>query len=134
MTTLVLMIGFPTPSANLWAGRSRWAYTVHQRRWLRYVHEAYCEARAAQGRGLVWPKPPRAKVRVTIERLTPRENGLDYDNFVAGCKPVLDALAHVQLIDDDKAAAVTAVYQQPKNPIRYPRMWTQLTLERLEDA
>lgn len=129
MTRVVLMVGFPTPSANLWAGRSHWAYKVHQRRWLRYIHEAYCEARAQHG-AHVWPKPPNAPVRVTIERFTPRENSLDYDNFVAGCKPVLDALAHTQLIDDDKAAAVTALYQQPKNPIRYPRMWTQLTLER----
>ena len=132
MTTLVLGIGFPTPSANLWAGRSHWAYKVHQRRWLRYVHEAYCEARAQHG-ALVWPKPPKAKVRVTIERFTARENALDFDNLVGGCKVALDALREVQLIDDDKMAAIEAVYLQPKNPIRYPTMWTQLTLERLED-
>lgn len=131
MTKLELRIGFPTPSANLWAGRSHWAYKTHQQRWRRYLEEAYLDARAEHGANC-WPKPPRAKVRVTVERFTPRENALDVDNGIAGLKPVLDSLTRCELIDGDHADGIELVFAQPKNPVRYPRMWTAITLEKLE--
>jgi len=92
------------------------------------------QARADAGRGpALWRCPPRCRVRVTIERFARTENALDADNLVGGCKPVLDALRTLDLVDDDKHAAIELVTRQPKSPYQRPALWTQITLERLDD-
>lgn len=133
MLKLELKIAAATPSANAWAGRSRWSYREYQRRWLRLISDSYFEARTEFGANC-WPKPPRQKVRVTVERFTPRENALDFDNFVGGAKVCLDSLVKTQLVDNDTPAAIEVVYRQPRNPVAFPRYWTRVTLERDVEA
>lgn len=135
MRRLVLRIPWPTPSLNDPGVRQRWAYKTTKARWLRRVADAWFEAKAAAGRGpVIWVKPPRCRVRVTIERFGRMENALDLDNLMGGYKCVLDALRALQLIDEDRHAAIDLVARQPKNPYRLPAMWTQITLERLEQG
>jgi hypothetical protein len=131
---LVLQIPWPTPSLNDLANvRSRWAYKTTRARWERRVSDAWLEAKVAAGRGpVLWQKPPRCRVRVTIERFARTEHALDADNLVGGCKPVLDALRRLELIDEDRHAAIELVARQAKSPYRFPAMWTQITLERLD--
>ena len=131
---LVLRIEWPTPSLNELANRrSRFAYRVQRARWLKRVSDAYLDEKAAHGhRRAFWPKPPQCRVRVTVERFGRTEHALDHDNFLGGLKPVLDALRTLELVDNDTHAAIELVALQPKNPHRYPRMWTQITLERLD--
>lgn len=134
MGPLVLRIPCATPSLNVIANkRSRWAYRTMRTQWMRRVSDAYLEVKHARGRGpAVWHKPPRCRVRVTVERFTRQANALDRDNFIGGLKPVLDALRYLELIDEDRDQALELVATQPKNPHRTPVAWTQLTLERLE--
>ena len=134
MGPLVLKIAAATPSLNdLTNVQSTFAYRTTRARWLKHVGDAWVEAKAAAGRGpVLWLKPPRCRVRVTIERFTRLEHALDADNLTGGCKPVLDALRTLALIDDDRHAAIELVTRQAKNPYRWPARWTQITLERLE--
>ena len=68
--------------------------------------------------------PPISKARVHIIRRSPKK--LDHDNFVGGCKPLLDCLRKVSrsnpsglgLIDDDNPDALTVTYQQEPSTIR----------------
>jgi hypothetical protein len=132
---LVLQIPWPTPSLNDLANvRSRWAYKTTRARWERRVSDAWFDAKVAAGRSVIWVKPPRCRVRVTIERFARTAHALDADNLVGGCKPVLDALRKLELIDEDRHAAIELVTRQQKSPYRYPAMWTQITLERLDDV
>lgn len=136
MTSLVLRIPYATPSLNEIANRrTRWAYRTAKTRWMRRLSDAYLAQRAALGRGRreIWCKPPRCRVRVTVERYGRSENALDRDNFVGGLKPVLDALRLLEFVDDDRDQAIELVATQPKNPHRTPLMWTEIRLERLDD-
>lgn len=134
MEKLVLRIPWATPSLNeIVNRRNRWAYRLTKTRWMRRIADAYCEEKAARGRGPeIWLKPPKCRVRVTVERFTRQENALDADNLLGGLKPILDALRLQSLIDEDRAAAIELIARQPKNPHATPPMWTQITLERLE--
>lgn len=134
MTKLVLRIPWATPSLNEVANRrSRFAYRATRARWMKRVSDAWLDAKAEWGRGrAVWPRPPHGRVRVTVERFGRTEHALDADNMMGGLKPVLDALRALQLVDDDRHAAIDLVALQPRNPYRSPLMWTQITLERLE--
>lgn len=133
--TLVLRIPWATPSLNELANRrSRFAYKAQRTRWLRRINEAFLEAKAARGhsRVSIWEKPPKCRVRVTVERFGRMEHALDGDNFTGGLKPVLDALRKLELIDNDTHQAIDLQGRQPKNPHRAPTMWTRITLERLD--
>lgn len=56
---------------------------------------------------------------VQIERYSARE--LDHDNFVGGCKPLVDALSRAGLIWDDSQKYVTVEYGQRKATARTAR-------------
>lgn len=130
---LELRIPYATPSLNaLTNRRSRFAYKTTRLRWERYVAEAWFEAKARHGRGpTLWLKPPRCRVRVTVERHGRQENALDHDNFLGGLKPLLDALRRFELIDNDRHAAIELVAHQPRT-LTPPMMRTRILLERLE--
>lgn len=130
---LVLLLEGATPSLNeIVNKRTRWAYRRHRARWLKRLSDAWLQARIAAGRGPEpWLRPPKALVRVTVERLTARENPLDDDNLIGGLKPLLDGLRKLHFIDDDNPRAITIVASQPKREGPGANM-TRLTLERLE--
>lgn len=130
---LVLLLEGATPSLNELANkRTRWAYRRNRARWLKRLSDAWFTARAAAGRGPEpWLRPPKGTVRVTVERLTARENPLDYDNLIGGLKPLLDGMRKLQFIDDDNPRAIELVARQPKREGPGANM-TRLTLERLE--
>lgn len=132
----MLRIPHPTPSANeLVNRRSRFAYKVTRARWQRRVSDAWFEAKEQRGRGpALWLRPPKCRVRVTVERFGRTENALDVDNMLGGLKPVLDALRKLELLDDDDAGALDLVATQPQHPGGTPLMWTRITLERLDGA
>lgn len=122
---LVLEVDGAVPkSLNAFMGRSRWAWRGEKARWVRRLRDAWL---AATIRGAArWPTPPRRPVRVTIERITARENALDPDNAIGSAKPALDALRHLQLLADDTAAALSLTVRQPKQP---KTRRTRITLE-----
>lgn len=147
---LVLLIDRPTPSNNELINRvrGRLHYRIIRKQWLTWVGDAYLVARAEAGRREIWPRPPRRRIRVTFERFTRTYDALDRENMAGGCKPALDALVKLQLIDDDHSRPVSTrrrkpgaaparhgiepVFLQPKNPHTHPRAWTRITLEAIE--
>lgn len=58
-------------------------------------------------------KTPR---RVVITRYGTRK--LDYDNFVGGCKPLLDALHYERIVNDDTSEWVDVIYVQGTDKAR----------------
>lgn len=126
---LVLEVPDHVPaSLNAYMGRSRWPYRAAKRQWLRWVGDAWRAELAARGRrGVAWPMPPVGRVRVTVERITPRADALDADNAHGACKPILDALRELGLLADDTVAAIDLVVAQPKGAPHERR--TRVTLE-----
>lgn len=64
---------------------------------------------------------------VTLERRGPR--ALDYDNLVAGAKPLIDAIRIVGLIEDDRPECVDLKYHQTVGAMPKDR-GTKITIER----
>jgi hypothetical protein len=126
---LVLEVQDAVPkSLNAFMGRSRWAWRGEKTKWIGRLSKAWWVAKAEQGRAAVaWPTPPTRKVRVTVERITPRANALDADNLAGSCKPLLDALRHLQLLADDTTEAIDLVVRQPKGEPK--QKLTRITLE-----
>lgn len=123
---LVLEVPGEVPhSLNRFMGRSRWAWRGEKVRWVQRLSVAWLMAKAT-GLAGQWPTPPPRPVRVTVERITPRADALDADNAHGACKPILDALRHLQLLADDTAAAITLTVLQPKQP---KTRRTRITLE-----
>jgi hypothetical protein len=98
-----LHISEPTPSLNIvWGGhwknkhelRNRWAWLV----------------RAARLKAKVYDPPNYPRATLTIDRYGGRH--LDFDNFVAGCKPMIDSLVSEKLISGDTPAHICANYIQ----------------------
>lgn len=104
---ITLHIDEPVPSENT-LRRKHWRVIKANRdRWAWLVRIARLDARVA-GRAAKPAHLKRAAVR--IERYGKRT--LDYDNFVAGAKALLDALVTEGFIVDDKPANVTVTYLQ----------------------
>ena len=115
-------------SLNAFVGRSRWAYPAEKALWAKRVNIAYLEAKIADRRTVFqWPLPPTWRVRVTVERITPRADALDPDNMYGACKVILDALRGLRLLQDDTARTVELVPLQPKGAPHERK--TRITLE-----
>lgn len=121
---LVLEVDAVPHSLNRFMGRSRWAWRGEKARWVKRLQDAWLRAKVRGG--APWPTPPPRPVRVIVERITARQDALDADNASGACKPILDALRHLQLLADDTAAAITLTVRQPKQS-RTRR--TRITLE-----
>jgi len=61
--------------------------------------------------GVSSPKLERAKITITRLSFRPIK---DHDNFVGGCKPLLDALVTCEIIQDDDRELITVEYKQEK--------------------
>lgn len=100
---LLIEIPMPTPSLN----RLQRMH-FHARKRLRDQYERICRARASS---LHRARPGEHKC-IRIERHAARE--LDHDNFVGGCKPLVDALNRAGLIWDDNPKHLRVEYRQVK--------------------
>jgi hypothetical protein len=77
--------------------------------------------------------PPQAagegRARLRITRHAPRP--LDADNFVGGCKPLIDAIRRAGIIRDDDPASVDITFAQRRSSKRDQRteieVWTPQT-------
>lgn len=112
----------PTPSLNLIVNK-HWSKA---REYKVYWHMM---VRAAKGRAKIWStQPPYERARVTIIRENNRL--LDQDNFVGGCKYLIDGLRVHGLIVNDDAQHIEVIYLQRQIQKRDgPR-----TLVHIEDA
>jgi len=100
---MILDIPEATPSLNRvfqghWsrrhALRNKWAWLV----------------RAARLEAKLFPTQPLQKAKLTIERWGPKR--LDHDNYVAGCKGMIDSLRVEGFIVDDSPGHIEARYIQ----------------------
>jgi len=57
-------------------------------------------------------KVPRSNCKMDIKITSCRKKMIDQDNFVGGCKPILDSMKKLGLIVDDSAAWVKVEYEQ----------------------
>lgn len=63
----------------------------------------------------LWPiSPPAGRVAVRITRYC--AGRLDPDNMSGGCKPLLDALVQLEILEDDTEECVEVEYRQKKGP------------------
>lgn len=99
--------------------------SAHQRRDLQkhFANEVFA--------GRVSGRIPRAvgPRRLTICRYAGRD--YDYDNFVGGCKLLLDTLVDEGLLQNDSTAQVLATYRQER---RRPGQRHDLVLVQLDDV
>ncbi|MBI4208557.1 MAG: hypothetical protein HY538_02475 [Deltaproteobacteria bacterium] len=85
--------------------KMHWSQRLRERKeWEKAIHYE-----GLQGRKVV-PHPRPAQIRIRSYR----KRFLDYDNFVGGCKPLLDALKHLNLIVDDTPDWIEVDYHQEK--------------------
>lgn len=109
--TIVLEIPEPTPSLNRLM-RSHWskAYKIRSH-WHWLVRAALLEA------GYRRTEPQSTRIRVTVTRFG--RCILDQDNFVAGCKFLVDGLVKAKVLEDDTPAHLEAIYfQHAQQPYR----------------
>lgn len=124
---IVLEIPTAPPSRNQldkmhWAARARLA-TVFKREVAQFspsmMRAVVLETRGKYGRAksLGFVLKNRAKghrfVRI-VRRYRSARYELDHDNLVGGCKPLVDALVKVGLIEDDTPGLVTVTYEQER--------------------
>lgn len=84
---------------------------MHYRQRAKHRDELCMWVRLAVLKAKTWPREtPAGKMQVRVDRFGPRL--LDYDNFVGGCKPLLDALVLERVIRNDNPAYVEATYRQ----------------------
>ena len=106
---LTLDIPEATPSINRFRGE-HWTQR-HRRRthWAWLVRCARMDAGVAS-RECAAPRGSQELIRVVVDRWGKRE--LDQDNFIAGCKELMDALVAEGLLEDDSPAHVAVTYRQ----------------------
>lgn len=103
--TLILKIDEATPSLNVTV-RRHWSANHRLRtHWGWLVRIAHLPVRTAP-----WGADAVLRGQVTIERYGRRE--LDYDNFVGGCKPLIDGLVAEGILTDDSPEHVSVTYLQ----------------------
>jgi hypothetical protein len=83
---------------------------------------------AIGGKGRLQPRLRKAGIQpghrcVKITRRGSRT--LDHDNLVGGCKPLLDALVKVGLIEDDTPELVTVEYAQERGAGCRVEVWDE---------
>ena len=96
---IVIEVPRATPSANQLRRKYRnsFAYKRLQQTW---QTEIACKIRpAVLGRAWYFVSLERPKMRVLIQLTKPRL--YDLDNFVGGCKPIIDSLRKLGLIHND---------------------------------
>lgn len=121
--SLVLSLPFSTPSQN---ELNRWHWS--RRTKLRNECQLIMRGQARrQGYGQL---APASRTRMILTRFGKRS--LDYDNLVAGCKPVVDALKREGLIEDDSPRCLISEYLQERTAAGFPHGMTLIQLFHLE--
>jgi hypothetical protein len=93
-----------TPSLNrIWCKHWTRAFEL-RRKWHTLVRVARIEAKIASA------KPLSTRVLVNVTRYGPRM--LDHDNFVGGCKFLIDGLVKERLVENDDPHHIEANYTQ----------------------
>ena len=98
MTVEILMAVRSANAIKNW--KNRYRYTAYRNKWYG-VLALYLPMRKTR---------PTTKVKVTI--VSVRARYLDSGNFVAGCKPILDALKKRNYIFDDSPRWISDSYEQ----------------------
>lgn len=110
MPVRVVLVGESTVSLNRLLRVGYWTRSAMRRDWwmqLLVTLRGSYGARVAMHR-------PTGKRYVRITRQTPKF--FDFDNFVGGCKVLVDAMVDVGLIAGDSAEWVEVEYRQIKGP------------------
>ncbi|HEX2863046.1 MAG TPA: hypothetical protein VHN99_00645 [Deinococcales bacterium] len=97
----------PDECRSLNAIRDPWARNADTKRW-----EGILAAELVRLRPPT-PAPERAALAVT-RRFAGRQRELDHDDFVGGCKGLIDALKRLGWLLDDSPAHVTVTYRQER--------------------
>jgi len=101
---------------------------MHWRRRHKYHRQVQAEVLVAKNMAGVRGRPMLSPVRIDVELRGSRE--LDYDNAVAACKPMIDALILQGIIPDDSPEHVTGVFvTQKKTPRREAGALVRVTPE-----
>lgn len=98
---VILEIPVATPSLNE-TSQAHWiaGYRL-KKRWKKLVRDAFYQSRA-NSPGSTHDAPPCARVHIVRYG----KKRLDYDNFIGGLKPLIDALKLCALIQDDDVSHV----------------------------
>ncbi len=123
------MIALELPTAPPSLNRYRAMHGLAQHRLGRKLWADVCAVLLAQGHGtrlrvaemqgrrawlrLISPAAGPRYVRI-VRRHRRACDELDFDNLVGGCKPLVDALVKVRLIEDDRPGLVTVTYEQAR--------------------
>lgn len=121
---LIYIPGRP-PTPNSTGGRNSWAVGAKERaQWKQDAHRLAVDA-VNRAR---WPEAQR--VRLTITFVVPTHGRRDWDNLVAGTKPLTDGLVAAHVMSDDSIDVVAELVLRS----RYERgiAGTEYLVERLE--
>lgn len=104
---VVIVPGTP-PGANQYGKMGTWRIRRERREWRELTAE--CAGLAllhTRSVGAGWPALSRATIEVQWNRRLKRRR--DYDNLVAGLKPLLDGLVDARVIVDDSSDVVVSL-------------------------
>jgi len=93
---------------------SGWKYTAH-----RYAEHNWAKKFAKDFKNMELINKPASGYfkKVKLTRMIPNaRNMYDYDNYVFGCKPLIDWLVKKGVIEGDKPNQVTVKYKQEISP------------------
>ena len=130
MTEIIMEFPLLPPSLNDWLKMSRRIRAKQSLK--RAMHfECLCALHRRYGPGgVAWATQPR---RLTITVI--RRRLLDHDNFVGGCKPLVDVLVNLGLLIDDRPSALIGgkgEYYQEKAAGRQPMTRVEIAWEEKE--
>jgi hypothetical protein len=123
--TITLDIPQSSPSFNRLNGQ-HWSKIAKVRKEWRWL------VRIARLNAQVFITPRYPKAHVEIERFGAKI--LDHDNFVAGCKALLDCLRYEGFIEDDSPEKCTCRYIQHRSKVKRTLIRIELTREPLPNA